>query len=61
MFGKDNRKDRVELDVNTKRNPPEKYYLNAQTNLKMHVEAFYPLKITYRENSFPNFFYLQKT
>ena len=36
-------KDWVELDVNTKRDPPEKYNLHAQTNLKMHVEVFYPL------------------
>ena len=36
-------KDEVELDVNTKRDPPEKYNLHAQTNLKMHGEVFYPL------------------
>ena len=36
-------KDWVKLDVNTKRDPPEKYNLHAQTNLKMHVEVFYTL------------------
>ena len=46
MLGKGYRKDRVELDVNTKRDPPQKYHLHAQTNFKMHVNTFIHFKIT---------------
>ena len=49
MLGKGYGKVWVEWDVNTKRDPSEKYYLHAQTNFKMHVETFCPLKLTYIE------------
>ena len=42
--------------MSTLREPPQKYHLHAQTNFKMHVNAFIHFKITQRENSFPKLF-----
>lgn len=54
--GRDTEKIGLNSWMSTLREPRQKYHLHAQTNFKMHFNAFIHFKITQRENSFPKLF-----